>query len=257
MAKFYLTPFFFLLNSISLFAQADKIDTDRPDQTESAFLVPKGFFQGEIGFNIENNKNLKTLVHPTGLWKYGLTKRFELRLITEIISEETSLLIPQGNKFESGLLPVQIGSKIAFWEEKGILPKTSLIFHFGIPALSSSKFKPPHLAPNFRFTMSHSLSNTFGIGYNIGAEWNGIDKTPEWVYTIAPGINIGKNWYGYIEAFGAIKKNEPAQHSFDAGLAYFISNNTKIDISSGFGISKSAPDSYVAIGFSFRTKTTK
>lgn len=231
----------------------EKIDTDRPDQTESSFLTPKGFFQGEIGFNIENDNNLQTFIHPTGLWKYGISKRFEFRLITEFISTEPKLIDPN-NKYETGLLPIQIGSKISLWEEKGLLPKTSFIFHVGIPTLSSSKFKPPHLAPNFRFTMSHSLSETIGLGYNLGAEWDGIENTPAWVYTIAPGINIGKNWYAYIEAFGAIKKNEPAQHSFDAGLAYFISNNTKIDIGSGFGISKTATDSYVAVGFSFRFK---
>jgi len=240
----------------TVFAQ-EKIDTDRPDQTESSYLVPKGYFQGEFGFNIENDKKLKTFVHPTGLWKYGINKRFELRLITEFVSQETVLILPQGNKFETGLVPIQIGSKIALWEEKGIIPKTSLIFHIGIPGLSSSKFKTPNLAPNFRFTMSHSLSERVGLGYNLGAEWDGIDETPAWIYTIAPGINIGNNWYAYIEAFGSIKKNEPAQHSVDAGLAYFFSNNTKIDISSGFGISKTAPDNYVAIGFSFRFKTKK
>lgn len=241
----------------NLLVAQERIDTDRPDQTESSYLVPKGFFQGEFGFNIENNKQLKTIVHPTGLWKYGINKRIELRLITELISVETPLLIPEGNTVITGLVPVQIGSKISLWEEKGVLPKTSLIFHVGIPALSSSKFKTPHLAPNFRFTMSHTLSERIGLGYNIGAEWDGFDKTPEWIYTFAPGFNMGKNWYGYVELFGAIKKNEPAQHSFDAGIAYFISNNAKIDFSAGTGITDSAPDNYFAIGFSFRIDTKK
>lgn len=256
MTKIYRLSILFLLVSVIGNAQ-ERIDTDRPDQTESSYLVPKGFFQGEFGFNIENNNQLKTIVHPTGLWKYGINKRIELRLITELISVETPLLIPQGNKINTGLTPVQIGSKISFWEEKGIIPKTSLIFHVGIPSISSDEFKTPHLAPNFRFSMSHSLSERIGLGYNIGAKWDGIDKTPEWIYTFAPGFNMGKNWYGYIELFGAIKKNEPAQHSFDAGIAYFISNNAKIDFSAGVGITDSAPDNYFAIGFSFRIDTKK
>lgn len=95
------------------------------------------------------------------------------------------------------------------------------------------------------------------MGYNFGAEWDGFDTTPEWIYTIAPGISFCTSWYGYIEAFGSFKKNEPARHNIDGGLAYLISENAKVDVSSGFGISKNAVDHYVAIGFSFRIDTKK
>lgn len=238
------------------FAQ-ERIDTDRPDQTESAVLTPKGFFQAEFGFAMEKDDELNTFLYPSGLLKYGISNRFELRLTTEYISQETPLIIPQGNKYITGLLPVQIGTRIALSEEKGILPKTSLLFHVGIPAFSSSTFKPPHLAPNFRFSMAHSITENIGLGYNVGAEWDGVDNTPEWIYTFAPGINFCKNWYGYIEAFGAFKKNEAPMHSIDGGLAYFLSANTKIDISTGYGFSKNSPDWYTAIGFSFRFNTIR
>lgn len=254
MVKYILFLFVSFLFCSNIFAQ-DKIDTDRPDQTESALLTPKGFFQAEFGFTVEKDEGLHTFVHPTALWKYGISRRFEFRLITEFISQETPVIIPQGNKLITGILPVQIGTKISLWEEKGALPKTSLLFHVGIPAFSSSAFKPPHASPAFRFSMAHSLSGNIGLGYNFGAEWDGFDHTPEWIYTFAPGISFCRNWYGYIEAFGAFKKNEPSQHSIDAGLAYFISDNTKVDISSGYGLSKNATDWYAALGFSFRFNT--
>jgi len=234
-----------------------KIDTDRPDQTESAVLTPKGFFQAEVGFNFEKDNGLKSLVHPTILWKYGINKRFEFRLITEFVSEETPIIIPAGNKYNSGIAPVQIGGRVALWEEKGILPNTALIFHVGIPGLSSTKFKPPHFAPNFRFSMAHSITENIGLGYNVGAEWDGFDNTAEWIYTFAPGISFCKNWYSYIELFGGFKKNQRAEHSIDGGLAYFTSNNTKIDISAGYGLTESAMDWYTAIGFSFRFAVSK
>ena len=34
----------------SAYGQLEKIDTDRPDQTESAFTVPKNWLQFEAGF---------------------------------------------------------------------------------------------------------------------------------------------------------------------------------------------------------------
>ncbi len=43
---------FFLLVSVSVFAQQEgRIETDRPDQTECPFIVKRGFFQAEVGFN--------------------------------------------------------------------------------------------------------------------------------------------------------------------------------------------------------------
>ncbi len=53
----------------------EKIETDRPDQTESPYTVPKKWFQSETGFNIENEKDgSKTFIHPTMLNKYGISK---------------------------------------------------------------------------------------------------------------------------------------------------------------------------------------
>jgi hypothetical protein len=237
--------------------QTGRMETDRPDQTESPFLTKTNYVQVESGFNIETYDKLKTLVHPTSLWKYGASKKFEFRLITEFISQETGLIIPTGNDFVSGLLPIQVGGKVAIAEEKGILPKTSLIFHVAVPFLSSKKFKADLWAPNFRFVMQNTISETVGLGYNLGAEWDGVTNTPSWIYTFAPGFNIGKKWYGYIEAFGSIRKNEKPEHAVDGGIAYYFSDDTKIDFSGGFGLSKTAVDNYVAIGFSFRFTTKK
>lgn len=235
--------------------QTGRMETDRPDQTECPFIVKHGYIQAEAGFNYESQDGLSTLVHPTVLWKYGASRKFEFRLITELNSYETPLLIPSGNDVITGLLPVQVGGKLALWEEKGLLPMTSLIFHVAIPKLASKKFRYDNWAPNFRFTMQHSLSDNIGLGYNLGAEWDGFSTTPYWIYTIAPGFNLGKKGYAYIEAYGAVKKGEAPQHGIDGGLAIYVNDNVKLDISGGFNLINSP--NYVAIGGSFRFGTRK
>jgi len=256
MAKGNWLPFLLLFSCSSLCAQQEgRMETDRPDQTECPFIVKKNFIQAEIGFNYESEKGFRTLVHPTMLWKYGASGKFEFRLITEFISAETPLSIPDGNDFITGLLPVQLGGKLSLWEEKGLLPKTSLIFHMAIPKLAGKTFRNDKWAPNFRFTMQHSLSENIGLGYNLGAEWDGYSSTPYWIYTIAPGFNLGKKWYGYIEAYGAVRKGDAPQHGVDGGLAYYVNDNVKLDISGGFNIINSP--NYMALGCSFRFNTTK
>ncbi|HMU48110.1 MAG TPA: transporter [Chitinophagaceae bacterium] len=250
-----LTFLFFLKELKS--QETGRMETDRPDQTESPVITKTNFLQGEIGFNYEKAFGLATLVHPTALWKYGVAKRFEIRVITEIASIESPLVIPYGNKYDNGLLPIQIGGKLALTEEKKGLPKTSLIFHVAPNKLGSKKFRTSKWAPNFRFTMQHTLSEAVGLGYNLGAEWDGESGSPYWIYTIAPGFNIGKNWYAYIELFGAVKNNEKPQHAADGGIACYLSDNSKIDLSGGIGLSKESFDHYIAIGYSFRLNTKR
>jgi len=257
MAKYFLL-LILIASSHSLHAQEKgRMETDRPDQTESPVLTKKNYLQAEFGIHLVKENGLNNFIHPTVLWKYGVGKKFELRLITEFISQETKVLIPYGNDVITGLSPVQIGGKLAFWEEKGLLPKTSLIFHVAPPKLGSKKFHASKWAPNFVFTFQNTLSEKVGLGYNLGAEWDGESNTSFWIYTLAPGFNIGKNWYGYFEVFGAVRKNETPQHNFDAGLAYYFNDNLKIDISSGFGLTEPAADWFGGVGLSFRFNTKK
>ncbi len=255
MIKIILVQVFLFCCSNWCFAQVEKIDTDRPDQTESAVLVPKKWMQFEMGFSKQaNNPSEAEYQYPTLLSKYGISKRFEFRLITTLQSN-TEIINPSFKRTNSGLTPVEVGAKVALWEENKLLPKTSLIFHVGIPGLASAYYKPDHLAPNFRFTMQHSLGKNIGLGYNLGAEWDGVSKEATWIYTLAPGFNISERWYGYVEAFGFISKIAKPQHSLDGGIAYYFTHNFKADLSAGFGISKEAPDWYIAMGASFRFKT--
>src|SRR5215213_2699163 len=147
--------FYFFVASV--YAQ-DKIKTDRPGESQTPEILTKKWFQAEIGLQFENDE-LKSISHPDLLLKYGLSKRIELRLITEVITEETLAVIPSGNNFVSGVLPIRLGTKIALWDEKGGLPKTSLLIHTSIPKFASEKFRQRKWVPDFRLAMLNSLSD--------------------------------------------------------------------------------------------------
>jgi len=253
-----LSPYFYLvflsfsiaLPKHLLSQESGRMETDRPDQTESPIITKRKYVQAEIGFNREKLTNGTSWITPTSLLKYGISKKIEVRVITEF--ENFKNTITTDNKVINGLQPVQIGGKVALFEEKGLLPLTSLIFHTGIPLLSSPNFKTSNPSLNFRFTMQHTLSETVSLGYNVGAEWDGENKKPNWIYTIAPGKNFGEKWYGYIELFGEIGNGKSPEHGYDAGIAYYVSDDLKLDLSAGKGLSRYAFDNYIAIGFSFR-----
>lgn len=240
-------PFIIWLPFFGFSQENESIQTDRPDQTETPYLVPKKMFQVENGFSFQkNNANSNTITLPSSLWKYGVNENFELRLITEFSIE---------NNFDSkisGLNPVLVGCKIKIAEEKGIFPKTSFIGHIGLPNVASSKYKNEFTAAEFRFVMQHTLSKKMSFSYNLGSEWKGNSPEATFIYTIATGYSISERIGSYIEVFGFLPENATANHSIDGGITYLINDNFMLDLSSGFGVTKNAPSYYAAFGFSFR-----
>ena len=225
----------------------EPIEADRPDQTETPSIVPKGMFQLEAGFSYQkNDRNSNSCSLPAALWKYGVNENFELRLITEFVTEKIN------DEKSSGFTPVMIGFKVKLCEEKGIFPKTSFIGHIGLPKVASSRYKTDFVAPEFRFTMQHTLSDKLSLGYNLGCEWDGMTPKTTFIYTLTIGYSINKKIGSYAELFGFAPQNDSAEHNFDGGFTYLINNNFMLDLSSGIGITNNAPDHYFAFGFSFR-----
>src|SRR6476646_1644551 len=96
------------------------ITADRPDQTETPAIVPKGMFQMENGFSYEKTNDAESnFVTPSTLIKYGVNDNFELRLIAEYTTVQMS------SDTISGFNPIKIGFKARLVEEHRLIPKIS------------------------------------------------------------------------------------------------------------------------------------
>lgn len=221
------------------------IATDRPDQTETPFLVPKGMFQVETGISYEEHEAGSSVV-PTALYKYGLNENFEFRLITEFESSKMA------DERTSGLTPILVGFKSKIADEKGFWPKTSVIAHMSIPEFAADDYQADFYAPEFRFVMQHALSPIMSLSYNLGAEWDGFSAEPTFIYTLSAGFSVTDKMGSFIEFYGFAPQENKSDHRFDGGLTYLLSNNAMIDLSGGVGLTENAPDFFVAMGFSFR-----
>lgn len=223
------------------------IQTDRPDQTECSYLVPKGHFQFEMGFNYEQiTTNATNLVLPTVLWKFGVNSNFELRAITEMINAKAI------KSNITGINPVGVGFKAKLSEAKGIAPITSFIGHIYIPQLTSPEFSSNSFASDFRFTMQHALTSRLNIGYNLGAEWDGNSSETTFIYTLTFAYAFTDNIGGYIEVFGFVPDQSKANHLADGGFTFLLAKNIQLDISGGYKLTDNAPDYYGSLGFSMR-----
>jgi hypothetical protein len=238
-----------LFNVTALFSQeAGTIQADRPDQTETPYLVPKNKFQIETGIIYEQvNPDYTTLIAPTILYKYGINSLFELRFVTEYVIEN------QNNTITKGILPLTIGCKIKICEENSFLPKTSILAHVSLPKTFDNEFQSDRWIPSFRLAMQHSVLDKMSLSYNLGVEWNDLYTKEILIYSLTTGYSVTNKIGSYIEMFGGFSSKETENHNLDAGITYLISNYTMIDISAGMQIFTKQPSScYYSIGFSFR-----
>lgn len=245
------------------------IATDRPNQTESSFLVPKGHFQIETGAWVEKDDDdaysYTGNTFNTTLWKYGLTQHMELRLITEYVGFKRKEKATDNESSIDGFNAVTVGAKFFVCEEHGIVPKVALLTHLQVPYIGKEDFRPDHIAPSFRFLLQHTLSDRLALGYNLGAEWDGATANTTLIYTLSLAGSLVGNLSMFVEIYGFVTEQDDADgkfngdfmsdHRFDGGFTYLLTNDLQLDVSAGVGISDIAPDYFLSGGISWRFPT--
>jgi hypothetical protein len=233
--------------------EVEEISTDRPDQTEASNTIPKGTIQLETGVVIQSDKkgDISEIFfsYPTTLVRIGIFKWLEFRIINQYISSQSTLL--NERRYQKGFDALALGTKIYLCKEKGLRPEISFIGHLTLP-FGSKIYRPSVIAPDFKFSLSNTISKRFKIGYNLGWYWEDGIREGATFYTVALGYSISKKWGCYLEAFGHKAKGALSEHLFDGGFTFLAKPNLQLDVSAGHKITASAPDHYLSAGFSFR-----
>ena len=232
----------------------ENIVTDRPDQTEAPALTPKKWMQFEIGVQSEFDKadgySSQSSLYPTVLAKYGLSKRFELRLITEYAKD--NFKVGNLNSSTSGLAQFTVGSKIAISEAKGWLPQISLITHLELPWIASKDYRPSTIVPRYRFLFCHPINDRINFSYNLGMEWENGSSVSTTIYTASLGFALTDNIGCFVESYGFLRENTSGDNRLDGGVTFLLNSNHQLDVSAGFGLNEISPDYFVSCGYSFR-----
>ncbi len=241
--------------------QVPELITDRPDLTESSSTVPAGYVQIETGwiFTREDEEGVRQQVHelPGTLVRIGLVDWLELRTAWGGYIREDVRVGPLQMEAQ-GVGDAELGTKIRLLHEKGALPEVAFLVAGSLP-VGSNAFSADRVDPSFRFSLSHTLSDRVGLGYNLGMVWESkVGETGKrttlsnYLYTLALGVGLTEQLGAFVEVFGDISASatgKPA-HSFDGGFTYLLRNNLQLDVAAGVGLSKEAPDWFVGVGVS-------
>lgn len=228
--------------------------TDRPDATEAPSVVPKKYIQIETGAFYESFEegNFKTedFTYNTTLIRYGLLDNLELRLGWNLTDSKAFFNNVETAQISS-LSPLLFGVKIAITEEKGLLPEIGFIGHLNLPFTVKELARPQTTGVDFRFSFAHTLSDRSSFSYNLGAAWGGDSPEANYLYTMAYGYSITDKFGMYAELYGDFPENNKANHLWDAGVTYLLSNNVQLDATVGSSITK-GQDLLLSAGVSFR-----
>ena len=249
--------FILLIFGLIVKAQNDvpPLVTDRPDQTESAVLVPHKYLQIETGFVMENNETdmikHRAFAYNTTLLRYGLLKNFELRLGIDYLGLKENYNNPDSITNISGFSPLFTGFKIKIIEEDGWIPEIALLGGLALPFTASEDFKTDYTAGNIRFAFSYTLSDRFSLGYNLGVLWNGQTAIPDYFYSISLGVGITDKIGMFVESYGFIPKAGKATNLLDAGFTFLLLPNFQLDASGGIGLENNI-GYFISAGLTYR-----
>ena len=231
--KNYIILIIFSLSFTNNFAQ---ISTDRPDQTEGTHVLRNGDFQIESGWTFNSDRG-----SLNNLLRIGTFKGIELRFSTNLISvhEDMTGLFPSLDNLE-------FGAKFKILDKKETLTKISFLSHLSV----STEYSDNSGGLLNRILVSHELSESFELAYNLGYSKYFEQDNGLVVYSLVVAKSFG-NLGAFVEIFGE------SYSSWDLGITYLIKDNLQADISYGQGINNEL--SYLSIGaaWNFSLKSNK
>jgi hypothetical protein len=221
----------------------------------------KGAVQIETGLVLTRHKHEffngrleKTNDYATTLVRVGILDNVELRFISAYTRFDNGF---PGSAVVTGLQPLSVGVKFKLAEERGAWPEVAFLGHVTLPWIGDDAFVPDFIAPDFRFSLAHTLSDRFSLGYNLGMSWDGSDARASFLYTIALGAAVIGPIGAFVELYGDIPEKLDWRHNLDFGLTVLLTPDLQLDSSYGIPLQPSVYEHFFSAGVSFRFASRK
>jgi len=235
------------------------IVTDRPTDSASPELVPRGTFQLELGYKFTRldapSGRTDTQQAPDLLARFGINEKMEARLTVTGWSFKN---VQTGK--QSGFNDLNLGAKIALAEERGKRPQMALLADVSLP-VGAVDFTDDYVIPKLHLLVTHTLSDSAGLTWNLGpsvvtrAAGDGGSETDLTLnYAVALGRGVGDAFTLFGEVYGNFDFGQgfPDSHTFQVGTTILLSPLFQVDVRGGIGIVENVPDWLFGAGLAFR-----
>ena len=245
MKKIIITLFLITL-TISLFSQtedAPSISADRPGMSTGTDVMPFLKVQWETGFETTLT-GYHAITLPTTMIRFGVTRFAEIRL-----EYDGTLTEDYKKKWEYEVCPLVLGTKVKIFDGYKWVPKISLMANLSIP-LTRAQLQKTHVAPSLHLLFQNDITDWFNIGYDVGAEWDGVTAIPATFLGVCLGFSITDNLGAFVESYNYFTKysmkNTKVECNLDFGFSYTVHPRVQLDLYSAFNCQD--PKSFNCIG---------
>jgi hypothetical protein len=238
-------------------------NTDRPSKTDSPFTIDAGVFQIEsdvANWTLDYEKGVRTrswIIGNTN-FKVGLTNWMDLQIFPQLYVNTRTSGPSFGKPVEQdGFGDTTIRLKINFIGNDRGKFVLGLVSSLKIP--TNANHLGNHVwEPGVGLPLNYSLPAGFTLfaqtRIDILDEPRSSDMRVQWSNPIGLSRTIIGNLSGYLEFYNAVStgRNHPWVGTLDTGLIYQVTPNFSVDVNAFFGLTQSAPDYNVFLGFGRR-----
>jgi hypothetical protein len=226
---------------------ADDIEADRPDVTNSPISVPRGSFQAENGVawtRTTQNRSEAFDAAETRL-RLGVADCFELVIDTPTYFNTTNG--PASSGFNDNVLSFK-WQLPAFYKIHSAAA-AGIAFPTGSPSLSGGGYDP-----YLQASWSRILYDGWGAGGMFSVFWftGRSAQNPTFEPTFEVTRELLPSVGSFLEYVGDYPDHAQPSQVIDAGAAWRVARLQQLDFHFGFGLNRASPDHFFGAGYSFR-----
>jgi hypothetical protein len=238
-------------------------NTDRPSKTDSPYTVDAGVFQIESDvanwtLDEENHVRFRSWIIGNTNFKIGLTNWMDLQVFPQFYVNNRTSGSGFGKPLEQdGFGDTTVRLKINLLGNDGGKLAIGFVSSLKIPT-STDHFANHVWEPGFGLPLNYSLPAGFTLfaqtRVDVLDEPHSGNMRVQWQNPIGVSRTIVGNLSGYVEFYNAVSTghNHPWIGTVDTGLIYQVTPDFSVDMNSFFGVTDSAPDYNVFVGFGRR-----
>lgn len=210
-----------------------EFSADRPGASTGTDIMPKYKIQWETGLgyekvSIDDADELNFTIN-TSLFRFGLNDYAELRLqVDEMIAKS-------GDDKVGGFCPLMIGTKVKMFDGYKALPKMALLCNLTLPC-GKEEFRAQYVAPQIYLLFDNPVNDHFGIGYNVGAEWNGYNSRPSVFAALCLGFTMSDKWGAFIENYDYFNRDTDPVWMTEFGVSCQVHPRVQLDLAADLNL---------------------
>lgn len=229
----------------------EPISTDRPDQTESAQLVPAGMVQVEGGATMASTHDARTSSYGEMLVRAGVHDAIELRVEPFTYTSVSRSGAPEAG----GVEDLALGVKVPLFRRDSasrFVPDISVIAATSVPT-GARTVRADGAQPEAVLAAEWSLAERLSFGSNLTMRRGRTEGERYWERGASTtfGFALGERTGMYAEWFAVRDTRDPAAvHVLNSGITCKLSNDFQLDARIGRGNRDSG--TFGGIGFARR-----